>query len=142
MSGLGTKPTVPPRKAISLARRPAPQKADNRREPAYIAGAYDLGYGRTELADVTGESLVARRKRALFRSRHRGTAEMDIVLGGFADAHLEGFDAPMLTRFEALLRRSDAEITAWLTGAVPAPPDADAELVTQIAAHHRRKARS
>ncbi len=91
---------------------------------------------------MTGESLVARRKRALFRSRHRGTAEMDLMLGGFAEAHLETFDDPMLTVFEALLQRSDSEIVAWIVGTEPTPPEVDAALIARIAEHRRRVAAS
>lgn len=59
------------------------------------------------------------------------------MLGGFAQAHLETFDAPMLTRFEDLLQRSDSEIVAWIVGAEPTPSDVDADLVAKIAAHRR-----
>ena len=36
-----------------------------------------------------GESLEKRRKRLRFRAWHRGTREMDLLVGSFADAHLD-----------------------------------------------------
>jgi hypothetical protein len=39
-----------------------------------------------------------RRRRLLFRSWHRGTQEIDLILGTFADARLTGFDRAQLDR--------------------------------------------
>jgi len=32
------------------------------------------------------------RKRALYRAWHRGTKELDLILGGFCEAHISEFD--------------------------------------------------
>jgi antitoxin CptB len=64
-----------------------------------------------------------RRKRLLFRSWHRGTRESDLVLGRFAEAHLAGFDAAQLDRWEALLECADADLYDWASGRT-APPAA------------------
>jgi antitoxin CptB len=90
---------------------------------------------------VTGESLSPRHRRALFRARHRGTAEMDLIMGGFAEAKIAGFDAAMLDRFEALMELPEPEVFAWVTGQEEAPQDADRELVAAIAAHARETKR-
>ena len=63
------------------------------------------------------------RKRLLFRSWHRGTRESDLILGGFADAHLAGFDAGQLDRYEALLECSDVDLFDWITGRATPPPE-------------------
>ena len=61
-------------------------------------------------------------KRLLFRSWRRGTKEADLLLGSFAEAHLAGFSAAELDRFEALLELDDDVLFAWITGrAVPLP---------------------
>ena len=57
-----------------------------------------------------------RRKRLLFRSWHRGTRESDLILGRFAEAHLAGFDAGQLDRYEALLECADADLFDWVSG--------------------------
>ena len=49
-------------------------------------------------ASAGADEIVRRRKRLKYRSWHRGTKEMDLLLGPFADACLDGFDAPQLAR--------------------------------------------
>ncbi|WP_029039872.1 FAD assembly factor SdhE [Cucumibacter marinus] len=80
--------------------------------------------------------LVRRRKRAHFRAWHRGTKEMDLLMGRFADARIEAFDEPALTRFEALLEIADTELQVWLTGQAAVPPDVDKTLIAEISAFH------
>jgi len=66
--------------------------------------------------------MQIKRKRLMFRSWHRGTREMDLILGRFADAHVPGFDADELAQYEELLNCSDPDLYNWVTGqeAVPA----------------------
>ena len=72
---------------------------------------------------MTTTDIEQRRKRLRFRSWHRGTKELDLLIGNFADRHLAAFDAGQLDLFEALLRVPDPEIYAWLTGRGEPPPD-------------------
>lgn len=60
--------------------------------------------------------LATRRKRLLFRSRHRGSREMDLLLGRFAERHLQTFSERQLALFEDMLELSDPELYAWLAG--------------------------
>ena len=76
----------------------------------------------------------SRRKRALYRANHRGTKEMDIVLGGFADAEVVRLSESDLTTFETLLALPDPEIDRLFKGAEP-PPDL-AGLMGRIRQHH------
>ena len=62
-----------------------------------------------------------RRKRLLFRSWHRGMREMDMLLGRFADLHVDTFSARQLALFEEILDHVDPEIYAWLSGREPVP---------------------
>ena len=57
-----------------------------------------------------------RRRKLKFRAWHRGTREMDLLMGRFADAHLDAFGADQLDRFEALLAENDPDIYDWVTG--------------------------
>lgn len=66
-----------------------------------------------------------RRKKLRFRAWHRGMKEMDIILGNFADAHLEDFGDDELTRFEALLHIPDQAFYAMLVHGADVPPEAD-----------------
>ena len=78
------------------------------------------------------------RKRLAYRAHHRGTKEMDLVLGGYADAHLDGFDAGDLERFNAVLDLDDADFLSWVTGQAPVPAEADSEMVRAIIAFARK----
>ena len=63
---------------------------------------------------TTLDDLLFRRKRALYRAQHRGTKEMDWMIGRFADARLGGMTAAELDTFEVFLEVADPEINAWL----------------------------
>lgn len=67
------------------------------------------------------DPLAVRRKRLLFRSRHRGSREMDLLLGRFAERHLPTFSERQLTLFEEMLEYGDPELYAWLAGRETAP---------------------
>ena len=63
----------------------------------------------------------ARRKRLLFRSWHRGMREMDMLLGRFAECHIDTFSDRQLGLFEAILEQVDPQIYAWVSGREPVP---------------------
>jgi len=56
------------------------------------------------------------RKRLLFRCWHRGTREMDLLLGRFADAEIETLTDAELAELERLLEIPDPDLYAALTG--------------------------
>jgi antitoxin CptB len=62
------------------------------------------------------ESLENKRKRLIYRSWHRGTREMDLILGSFADRHVPGFDDAALARYEEILQHNDPDLYNWITG--------------------------
>jgi antitoxin CptB len=76
---------------------------------------------KTPLQDEAGQDEVGLRRRLLFQSRHRGVKELDLVLGGFAAAHLAGFRMAELQQFAVLLAEQDPDIYDWLVGRVPLP---------------------
>ena len=55
-----------------------------------------------------------RRRRAAYRAAHRGTKEMDIMLGRYAEAALPTLVDPDLARFEEFLALPDPELQGWL----------------------------
>jgi antitoxin CptB len=61
------------------------------------------------------------RKRLFFRSWHRGSRELDLILGGFAVRHLAGLSPDQLDQYGRLLENSDPDIYDWLTGCAPWP---------------------
>ena len=71
----------------------------------------------------SSDGLDDRRKRLLFRCWHRGTREMDLIVGRFADAHLADLTEAELTELERLIELPDPDLYAALTGAGPVPPE-------------------
>ncbi len=63
--------------------------------------------------------LDDRRKRLLFRCWHRGTREMDLILGRFADAEIGNLSDSELDRLEQLIELPDPDLYAALTGDKP-----------------------
>ncbi|MBK8456963.1 MAG: succinate dehydrogenase assembly factor 2 [Phyllobacteriaceae bacterium] len=80
----------------------------------------------------TSDGLDARRKKALFRAWHRGTREMDLVFGRFADAEIAALDEGELAAFEALMEEADAESFKWVTGAAVVPTEHDTPLFARV----------
>jgi antitoxin CptB len=76
-----------------------------------------------------------RRQRLRFRSWHRGTREMDLLMGSFADAHIATFAPENLARYEAILELADPDLYSWITGAAPVPPEHDNEVMRLLCAH-------
>lgn len=75
--------------------------------------------------EAVEDNISIKRKRLIFRSWHRGTREIDLLLGKFADAHMNGFDAEQLAAYDRFLNNSDPDIYNWLTGQEPVPPAED-----------------
>ncbi len=65
---------------------------------------------------------------------------MDLVLGPFADAHLEGYGTPELDRLETLMDEEDTELLKWVMGQEPVPPDIDTDLLADIIAYRLKTA--
>lgn len=79
-----------------------------------------------------GEELSMRLRRLRYRAWHRGTKEMDLMLGPYADARLGEMEVAELDRFETLLEEADTDLLKWLMGQEPTPADADAELLADL----------
>ena len=80
----------------------------------------------------SSSGLDDRRKRLLFRCWHRGTREMDLILGRFADAEIGNLSEQDLTQFEHLMDVPDPDLYAALTGNVPLAPEFTSGLFDRI----------
>ena len=74
------------------------------------------------------ETREARLKRMKIRSWRRGTKEMDLILGPYADAHLAEMDNSALDLFDALLLENDQDLYQWVSGQAE-PPERFAGLI-------------
>ena len=64
----------------------------------------------------SSHGLDDRRKRLLFRCWHRGTRELDLILGRFADAEIASLSDDELGQLEQLLEVPDPDFYAAVTG--------------------------
>ncbi len=66
-----------------------------------------------------------RRRRLLFRATHRGSHELDLLIGGFVSSRLAAFTPDELTAIERLLDLPEPDLAEWLTRRQPVPPEHD-----------------
>lgn len=83
------------------------------------------------------EDLNLRRRRAAYRAWHRGTKEMDMILGRFADSSLADMPAEMLGPFERLLALPDPDLYELIMRPQARPAEAAlAALIGRLRAFH------
>ena len=90
---------------------------------------------------TAGEDIAIRRKRLRYRAWHRGTKEMDLILGPFADAHVEAYDTAQLDRLEALLNEEDPPLLKWVMGQEEPPAHVDQVFLAEVIADHTARVR-
>jgi antitoxin CptB len=81
--------------------------------------------------------LDPRRKKALYRAQHRGTKEMDWLLGRFAEARIVAMSSAELDGFEQFLQIPDVDLHAWIVTPETIADRAFAGLVDAIRAFHK-----
>lgn len=67
------------------------------------------------------EDIAVKRKRLQFRSWHRGTRELDLILGTFADRHIADLTETELDTYDHMLTLPDPDLYNWITGMEPIP---------------------
>ena len=84
-------------------------------------------------ADKTvGETTEIRRKRLRYHSWHRGTKELDLVLGQFAAKYLPDMTEAELDLYEAIVNENEHDIYAWLARREAPPPEHDNHIMKMI----------
>lgn len=81
------------------------------------------------------EELENTRKRLIFRSEHRGTKEMDLLLGSFARKHVPDFSEDELAQYEELLQENDPNLYNWITGQEDAPENVQSAVFSKLKDH-------
>ena len=82
------------------------------------------------------DDVETRRRRAAYRACHRGTKEMDWILGRFAQAALEGMPVDSLALFERLLALPDPDLQDMILHPKLTPAGEFAELIGAVRAFH------
>ncbi len=75
-----------------------------------------------------------RRKKLLYRASYRGFKEADLLIGGFAKAHLHEMTDAELDEFEALLTLNDRDLYAWATGKKDPPHSVEGAVLNRLRA--------
>jgi antitoxin CptB len=84
----------------------------------------------------TDKNLEIRKKRILFRAWHRGTREMDLILGRFADASVGLLGERDIALLENLMDVSDADLYDWIIGAKEIPAEYETTLLKKLRSFH------
>ena len=91
------------------------------------------------MTSTKGENRADRLKKITYRAHHRGTQEMDIILGGYVDDVIESLSDPELDQLEELMAEQDVDLLNWLTGAQSMGDTPHQDLIKAIAAHQMRR---
>ena len=83
----------------------------------------------------TEESTENWRKRLTFRAWHRGTREMDLLMGSFAEQHINDFDRSELAFFEEILMNNDPDVYDWINGRKKPPEDVKSRVLDLLLSH-------
>lgn len=88
---------------------------------------------------MTLESIDKKRKRLIFRSWHRGTREMDIIMGSFADKHIPTFNEEQLDIYDDILSIPDPDIYEWICEREQPPANTQSDVLTMLLNHDTSK---
>jgi antitoxin CptB len=88
---------------------------------------------------TAGEDIAIRRKRLRYRAWHRGTKEMDLILGPFANANIEAYGPDELDRLEALMDEEDPPLLKWVMRQEEPPANVDRSFLDLVIADHQAR---
>jgi len=81
---------------------------------------------------MSASELEITRKRLKWRATHRGIKEMDMLVGGFAEVHLNSMGEAQLAAFAELLELPDQDLLSWATRQVAVPENQDSKLLRAV----------
>ncbi len=65
--------------------------------------------------------LEVYKKKIIYKASHRGSKEMDILLGNFINKYVELFNKNELQQFDLILDNDDDDIYQWILGKIDIP---------------------
>lgn len=81
------------------------------------------------------EDIAVKRKRLQFRSWHRGTRELDLILGTFADRHIADLSETELDIYDHMLTLPDPDLYNWITGMEEVPANSMNSVMERLKLH-------
>ena len=88
------------------------------------------------MTDPNAPSPNARRRRLVFRAWHRGTREMDLVMGRFTEAQVAALSEDEVDDLEQLMEANDRDVFDWVSGMTPVPANYDTPVFRRLCAFH------
>lgn len=88
-------------------------------------------------SDMTDHGLTIKRQRALYRAEHRGTREMDYLLGHYARAQISSMGPGELAAFEQLMAIPDPVLAGALVDGAGEFDDQTMLLINRIRKFHK-----
>ena len=82
-------------------------------------------------------TIEHRRRRALYRATHRGTKELDWLVGRYAEARLPAMNDREMDLFEQFLAVPDPELHAWIMTPQTLDGSAFSEVIHALRAYHK-----
>ncbi len=79
--------------------------------------------GQLAQADSMSEDRETRLKRLRLRSWRRGTKEMDLILGSFADQRMHLLSDDELDAHEVIMAENDHDLYQWISGQAEIPEE-------------------
>lgn len=89
--------------------------------------------------EISSEGLDLRLRKLKFRLWHRGIREMDLVMGGFADAELMKLSEAELAEVESWLDIPDQQMFAFVNGSETPPAALDTPLFRKLRTFHGQR---
>lgn len=86
---------------------------------------------------MSGDDLDLRRRRAAYRAGHRGTKEMDWLLGRYAAKVLPALEGEKLSKFERLLSLPDPDLHQWILHPDQLEQSEFAETIRELRVFHQ-----
>ncbi len=86
---------------------------------------------------VEHSSLTDKQKRLIYRANHRGTKEMDWLMGKFVETNVALMDENKVDHVDELLKLAEPEIEAWLMGKSSDYPEEFTDLIKEIQTFHK-----
>lgn len=82
------------------------------------------------------DTIAVRKRRARFRCWHRGTKELDLLMGPFVDRFLAELTSAQLEQLEHLLTMPDLDLYNWITKRAPVPAEVNCDTLNMILNFH------
>ena len=97
----------------------------------------------TNMLEQMGETIVLDseddvenfRKKLIYRSWHRGTREMDLIMGSFVDRYIQSFDQVQLMEYYDVLCENDPDLYDWISGREDLPQDKESSVMAMLLVH-------